>query len=390
MHDRSATPRARGTRASSFTAAAVTAVLLLAACAGTERVPTGIAPPDAEPTVTAPPTDVPVVPLAPTGDLSPLATGLTTPWSIVPLPTGSTLMSERDTARVLELTPEGELRVVGTVAGVAPGGEGGLLGLAARDVGTPSLFAYVTAASDNRIVRYELTGSPGSYGLGAVEVLVTGIPKARTHNGGRLALGPDGMLYATTGDARLVDEAQNVRSLAGKILRLTPEGEVPADNPFPGSYVYSLGHRNPQGIVFDRTGQLWAAEFGQNTWDELNRIEPGANYGWPIVEGIGGRTGFTDPVQQWPTSDASPSGLGIVGDTLFLAALRGQRLWVIDIDDPGTGRPFFVGELGRIRDAVAGPDGSLLVVTSNTDANGVPGDLDDRLISVSLAPRGLG
>jgi len=393
MHDRSTATRPRTPRASAIAAAALASLLVLTACAGAERVPTGTgetAVPGAEPSTTPLSSDAPVVPLAPTGALSPLATGLTTPWSIVPLPTGSTLISERDTARVLELTPQGELRVVGTVAGVVPGGEGGLLGLAARDVGTPSLYVFHTAASDNRIVRYELTGSPGSYGLGAAEALLTGIPKARTHNGGRLAFGPDGMLYATTGDARLVDEAQNPRSLVGKILRLTPEGGVPADNPFAGSYVYSLGHRNPQGIVFDRTGQLWAAEFGQNTWDELNRIEAGANYGWPIVEGMGGRAGYTDPVQQWPTSEASPSGLGIVGDTLFLAALRGQRLWVVDIDDPGTGRAFFVGELGRIRDAVAGPDGSLLVVTSNTDANGTPGPLDDRLIAVTLAPRGQG
>lgn len=327
-------------------------------------------------------------PLAPTGDTTALATGLTTPWSIVPLPTGSTLLSERDTGRVLELTPEGALRVVGTVAGVVPFGEGGLLGLAARDVGTPYLYVFHTAAQDNRIVRYELTGAPGSYGLGASEVLITGIPKARNHNGGRLAFGPDGMLYASTGDAQQVNLAQDRGSLAGKILRMTPEGDVPADNPFPGSYVYSLGHRNPQGIVFDREGRLWASELGQNTWDELNRIEAGANYGWPVVEGIGGRPGFVDPVQQWPTSEASPSGLGIVGDTLFMVALRGQRLWAIDVDAPGTSTAYFVRELGRLRDAVAAPDGGLYLITTNTDVNGRPGPDDDRLLAVPLAPRG--
>ncbi|MDX2025091.1 PQQ-dependent sugar dehydrogenase, partial [Microcella sp.] len=267
------------------------------------------------------------------------------------------------------------------------GGEGGLLGIAARDTGTPYLYAYFTAARDNRIVRIEVTGAPGSYELGELEVLLTGIPKARTHNGGRLAFGPDGMLYATAGDARFVDEAQNLRSLAGKILRMTPEGEVPADNPFPGSYVYSYGHRNPQGLVFDSTGQLWASELGQNTWDELNRIDAGANYGWPLIEGIGGQAGFIDPVQQWPTSAASPSGLGIVGDTLFMASLRGKRLWAIDIADPSVSTAYFVGELGRIRDSVAGPDGTLLLLTSNTDVNGIPGPTDDRLLQVTLAPR---
>jgi glucose/arabinose dehydrogenase len=343
----------------------------------------GTASPSPGPTAPADPT-----PLAPTGATTALATGLTTPWSIVPLPTGSTLLSERDTGRVLELTPEGALRVVGTVAGVVPFGEGGLLGLAARDVGTPYLYVFHSAAQDNRIVRYELTGAPGSYGLGESEVLITGIPKARNHNGGRLAFGPDGMLYATTGDAQQVNLAQDRGSLAGKILRLTPEGDVPADNPFPSSYVFSLGHRNPQGIVFDRHGQLWASELGQNTWDELNRIVAGANYGWPVVEGIGGRAGYTDPAQQWPTSEASPSGLGIVGDTLFMVALRGQRLWAIEIDDPGRSTAYFVRELGRLRDAVAAPDGGLYVITTNTDVNGRPGPDDDRLLAVPLAPRG--
>ncbi|MEN9620240.1 MAG: hypothetical protein RL499_433 [Actinomycetota bacterium] len=342
-------------------------------------LPTSTPTPDA--------TDAPVVPLAPTGETETLADSMTTPWSVVPLATGSMLMSERDTARVFEVTADGERRLVGVVPGVVPGGEGGLLGIAARDVGTPYLYAYFTAARDNRIVRIEVTGAPGSYELGDVEVLLTGIPKARTHNGGRLAFGPDGMLYATAGDARFVNEAQNLRSLAGKILRMTPEGDVPDDNPFPGSYVYSYGHRNPQGIVFDRTGQLWASELGQNTWDELNRIEAGGNYGWPLIEGIGGREGYIDPVQQWPTSQASPSGLGVVGDTLFMASLRGKRLWAIDIADPGVSTAYFVGELGRIRDAVAGPDGTLLLLTTNTDAVGIPGPTDDRLIRVTLEPR---
>lgn len=377
-------------------ALAVGAALALSGCAAGVAEPndplTGLLEPDegagtasASPRPTAP--DDPA-PLAPTGDTTALATGLTTPWSIVPLPTGSTLLSERDTGRVLELTPAGALRVVGTVAGVVPFGEGGLLGLAARDVGTPYLYAFHTAAQDNRIVRYELTGAPGSYGLGASELLVTGIPKARNHNGGRLAFGPDGMLYASTGDAQQVNLAQDRGSLAGKILRMTPEGDVPTDNPFAGSYVYSLGHRNPQGIVFDREGRLWASELGQNTWDELNRIEAGANYGWPVIEGIGGRAGYVDPVQQWPTSEASPSGLGIVGDTLFMVALRGQRLWAIDVDAPGTSTAYFVRELGRLRDAVAAPDGGLYLLTTNTDANGRPGPEDDRLLAVPLAPRG--
>ncbi len=326
-------------------------------------------------------------PLRPAGEPDSVISGLSAPWSVVPLPVGSTLVSERDTARVLEHTPGGDVRVVGTVPGVVPGGEGGLLGLAAHDTGTPYLYTYFTSGSDNRIVRFELLGEPGGYELGASEDVLTGIPRSRTHNGGRLAFGPDGMLYATTGDASQPGLAQDADSLAGKILRLTPDGAVPDDNPTPGSYVYSLGHRNPQGLAFDASGQLWAAEFGQNTWDELNRIEPGANYGWPEVEGEGGGSGFVDPVQQWSTSEASPSGLGIVGETLVLASLRGQRLWLVDLGDPSESTAVYVGEYGRLRDALAGPDGSLWFLTNNTDGRGSPRTGDDHLYSVPLLPR---
>lgn len=321
-----------------------------------------------------------------------VVTGLSAPWSVVPLPDGSALLSERDRARLLELTADGAVREIGGVPGAAPLGEGGVLGLAIDPAGfadDPSVYVAVTTSGDNRILRLALDGPAGSRTLGAVEEVLTGIPASRTHNGGRLAFGPDGMLYATTGDAGDPSRAQDPASLAGKILRLTPDGEVPADNPTPGSYVYSLGHRNPQGLAWDQGGRLWAAEFGQNTWDELNRIDPGANYGWPIVEGVGGDARFVDPVQQWPTSEASPSGLAIVGDTLFLASLRGQRLWQVDLDDPGRSTPLLVGELGRLRDAVAAPDGSLWLLTNNTDGRGEPRAGDDRLVSVSLQPRTL-
>jgi glucose/arabinose dehydrogenase len=223
-------------------------------------------------------------------------------------------------------------------------------------------------------------------GLGEPEVVLDGIARASNHNGGRIAFGPDGMLYATTGDAAIPDLSQDPDSLNGKILRMTPEGAVPADNPTPGSLVYSLGHRNPQGLAWDDDGQLWAAEFGQNTWDEFNRIEPGANYGWPVVEGQGGVEGYVDPVLQWATSEASPSGLAYVEGTFFLAALRGERVWAIDVDDAGaaTATPWFVGEYGRIRDVAAGPDGSLWFLTSNTGRS--PRDGDDRLLQVALEP----
>ncbi len=372
---------------------AVALLALLAGCTSAERVsfPSAVPQPPA-PSSTASSADADAERFELAGPPQSIITGLRTPWSIVALPAGvdelgSVLVSERDTGRVLELTTGGELRLVGTISSTAAFGEGGLLGLAALDEGTPLLFAYVSTADDNRIVRFELQGSPGSYELGDSDVLVSGIPRDRTHNGGRLAIGPDGMLYASTGDAQRTELAQQRDSLAGKILRMTPEGSVPEDNPF-DSLVWSYGHRNPQGLAFDPDGRLWASEFGQNTWDELNLIERGGNYGWPVVEGIADREGYIDPVQQWSPSDASPSGLGIVGRTLFMASLRGQTLWLIDVDDPESSSAQLVGELGRLRDAVASPDGRLLVATSNTDQNGSPREGDDRVVAIELAPRG--
>jgi glucose/arabinose dehydrogenase len=322
----------------------------------------------------------------PSGDPVDVVTGLAAPWSVVFVDSVTALVSERDTAIVRELTPGGA-REVAVLDGVQPGGEGGLLGLALYPVGAPThLYTYFTTTGDNRIVRYPLTGGAGSYGLGPAEEVFRGIIKNSTHNGGRIAFGPDGMLYVTTGDAQQRATSQDPDSLNGKILRLTPEGAVPADNPIPGNPMYSMGHRNPQGIAWDASGQLWATEFGQNTWDELNRIEPGANYGWPTVEGIAGTPGFVDPVQQWPTDEASPSGIAIVGDTLFIANLRGERLRSVDLNDPAASNEHYTDEYGRLRDAVVAPDGTLWVLTNNTDGRGDPRDGDDRILGIPLEP----
>ena len=339
------------------------------------------------PSTTAAPIDGPVAPI---GEPTVLITGLTAPWSVVRLGSGSSLISERDTGKVLEYTVAGTVREVGVVADVAHGGEGGLLGLAVPAGSEAALFAYLTTESDNRIVRMLLIGAPGKYTLGPEEPILTGLAKAGNHNGGRIAFGPDGMLYATVGDAGQPSRAQDLTSLNGKILRMKPDGTAPSDNPFPGSLVYSLGHRNPQGLAWDESGQVWASEFGQNTWDEFNRIEPGKNYGWPEVEGIGNKPGFVDPVYQWATSNASPSGLAYVRGAFFLAALRGQRLWAIYPGEPTTAQASFAGEFGRLRDAVPGPNGSLWVLTNNTDGRGNPRPGDDRLLQIRLAPRGEG
>lgn len=372
-----------------------TVVLALAACAPEPATTPSAVPPSASGLPSAPPPSNPVEPSAtplagpvkPSGTPTVLIKGLKAPWSVVRLPSGSALISERDSGRILEFTATGKVRVVTTVGGIAHGGEGGLLGLAVLNAGALSyLYAYYTTATDNRIVRMPLLGTPGTYTVGAKERILTGLAKSSNHNGGRLAIGPDEKLYATVGDAGVPARSQSLKSLNGKILRMNLDGSVPSDNPFPGSRIYSYGHRNPQGLAWDSSGQLWAAEFGQNTWDEFNRIVPGKNYGWPIVEGKGHRAGFVDPVLQWATSDASPSGLAFVRDTFFLASLRGQRLWAIYPDGNAHAKASYIGKYGRLRDAVPGPDGTLWVLTNNTDGRGSPRSGDDKLLQINLVP----
>jgi len=339
---------------------AVAAALALAACTPT-------VPDSAAPAAPAPATAV-------------IAEGLDAPWSIV-FHEGTPLVSERDSGRVVELAADGSTREVGVIDGVVASGEGGLLGLAVHD---RQLYTYVTADDGNRVERRELTGTPGALGLGSPTTVIDGIPSAGNHNGGRIAFGPDGMLYVTAGDAGDRDSAQDVDALSGKILRLTPEGEVPDDNPFDGSAVYSLGHRNPQGIAWDAGGTMYASEFGQDTWDELNVIEPGGNYGWPIVEGIADDEDFIDPVQQWQPSAASPSGIAVVGDDIAIANLRGERLRIVPLDDLAAATEWFTEEFGRLRDAVVAPDGSLWILTNNTDGRGDPSDGDDRILRLEV------
>lgn len=352
--------------------------------APTTRAPTGAAsepstPTSTRSTATSTTLPGPVVPAA----FEDVATGFDVPWGLVFLPDGSALLSERDTARILSVSADGGVTEVGQVEGVQPGGEGGLLGLAVAPDSPEAVYAYFTAAEDNRVVRMPYQGGA----LGAAEVVIDGIPKAGNHNGGRLAFGPDGKLYVSTGDASRPERAQDLDSLGGKILRLNPDGSIPADNPFDGSPVFSYGHRNVQGLAFDDDGNLWASEFGQNTWDELNLIQAGQNYGWPVVEGVGGDDRFVDPVAQWSTDEASPSGIAFVRDTVFMAALRGERLWQIPVQDGTAGSPadFAVGEFGRLRHAEVAPDGSLWVLTNNT-ARGTPREGDDRILRVTLEP----
>jgi glucose/arabinose dehydrogenase len=314
-----------------------------------------------------------------------VVTGLTSPWGLAFLPDGGALVTERDTARVLRVEP-GSVTPLTTIGGVAFAGEGGLLGVAVSPSFSSDrlVYLYATTPAGNRVLRATLDGDR----LGEPEVLLDGIPSSRVHNGGRLAFGPDGMLYVSTGDAADTSLSQRPDSLAGKILRLTPDGEVPTDNPDPSSPVWSSGHRNVQGLAWDDEGNLWASEFGANAWDELNRIEPGGDYGWPQVEGTGGEgAGFVDPVVQWRTDQASPSGVAFAEGTVFMTALRGQRLWAVPVGGGQAGEPaeFFTGELGRLRTVATAGDGSLWLMTNNTDTRGSPRPGDDRIVRLELS-----
>ena len=315
-----------------------------------------------------------------------VATGLEAPWSIA-FHGQSMLVSERDSGRILEVSAGGDVREVGRIDDASASGEAGLHGLAVDD---DSLYAFFAAGTENRIVQFDLLGEAGDLSLGEEETILDGLPTANFHNGGRLAFGPDEMLYATLGDTGDRDSAQDEEELSGKILRMTPDGEVPKDNPFGDSLVFSMGHRNPHGIGWDDEGTMYASEFGQDTWDELNVIEAGGNYGWPEVEGVadgggagdagGGDGDFIDPVQQWSPDEASPSGLAVTDDSILIAGLRGERLHQVPLNDLKSSTELWTGEHGRLRDAVEAPDGSLLVLTHNTDGRGDPDPDDDQLL----------
>jgi glucose/arabinose dehydrogenase len=344
---------------------------VLAACGGGDLDGRPVEGEPGRSEATPPITGAPEVEL-PAPAVQTVATGLRVPWGLAFLPDGTALVTERGNdggvARIMSVTAGGRVTEVQRLAEVdLRPGEGGLLGIAVSpDYETDGwVYVYYSTADDNRIARLRLGEAP--------EPILTGLPvtsdeEGRYHHGGRLAFGPDGMLYASVGETYFDSEiAQDLGSLGGKILRLTPDGQPAPGNPFPDSPVWSYGHRNVQGLAWDGEGRMYASELGADTYDELNRIEPGGNYGWPVVEGFSTDPALTNPIATWnPTSEASPSGIAILDEHVYIACLRGQALYRVDLDG-GNPAKLLTGDYGRLRTVAVAPDGSLWVTTSNLD-----------------------
>lgn len=318
-----------------------------------------------------------------------VAEDLEVPWAMAFLPDGSLLITERP-GRLVHL--DGTERRRYEVAGVRQAGEGGLMGLALHPDFVSNRFIYMCLTAEtgdgleNRVERYRFDA-----GLADRRVIVAGIRGARFHDGCRLDFGPDGLLYITTGDAGRASAAQDLSSLSGKILRVTPEGEVPGDNPF-GTRVYSYGHRNPQGLAWDERGRLWSTEHGPSGgasgFDELNLIVPGGNYGWPQIRGDESAAGMVTPTLQSGSDYTwAPSGAAYWGGSVFFGGLRGEALYEARVTGPGLPalRVHFHREFGRIRAVRLGPDGRLYFGTSNRDGRGRSRSGDDKIMSVDPA-----
>lgn len=314
-----------------------------------------------------------------------IASDLETPWDVDFLADGTALVTLRDSGEVLRLDEDGDTTVLdaggeeGAVPDVRHASEDGLLGLAVGP--DDGIYLYLTTESDNRVVRYEIDGDA----LVSPEVILEGIPTNENHSGGRLAFGPDDYLYVTTGDTRDLDLPQDTSSLAGKILRITTSGEPAPGNPFDNE-VWSYGHRNVQGLGWTSDETMYASEFGSSMYDELNLIESGGNYGWPEIEGWADDSDYTNPLVTWGTAEASPSGIAVTDEGVWMSALMGERLWYIPLGENGdVGEPQdFDLDLGRLRTVVTTPDDDLWVVTSNTDGRGDPSGSDDRIVRLEM------
>ena len=318
-----------------------------------------------------------------------VTTDLEVPWAIATLPDGNFLITERPGRIQYVLSKTGEKRLATALSGVVSVGEGGLLGIAL----SPSFsenrhvyvyYTYADTGNDNTLNRVARLTAQSDFRLADEQVIVDAIPGANNHNGGALSFGLDGNLYVATGDASEPSLAQDTASLAGKILRIQPNGQSVGDNPF-GNPVFSYGHRNPQGLAWDDQGRLWATEHGASGYDELNQIEKGKNYGWPNIEGGKEQSGMERPVIHSGDDTWAPSGIAFHDGVLYFSGLRGQALYSYQVADNSI-RSHFPNVYGRIR-SVTAADNHLYFGTSNRDGRGAVQEGDDRLIRIS--PLGL-
>jgi glucose/arabinose dehydrogenase len=321
-------------------------------------------------------------------------------WGMVTLPDGTILYARRDSHEIESLDPRtGAKKLVGTIPNASStNGEGGVMGLEINPVSfATDHWLYVmhttptNTTNDNRVVRFDYVNGT----LSNEKVLVSGIIRNTFHNGGRLRFSPDGrFLFIAAGDAHSGANAQNLSNLNGKILRINPDGSIPADNPFHNA-IWSYGHRNPQGLAFDPLGNLWEQEFGDNTMDETNLITKGGNYGWPGCEGTHttgngkpcGTAGFIAPKHTYPVAQGSCSGIAIVHNVLYVACERGMRLYreVISGNSLTNVQAFFVGTFGRLRTVEPTHDGNLWLATTNGgDKDSTPNNSNNKIFKVIL------
>lgn len=352
------------------------------------------ATPNATPSPSAAPSAAPPVAPSPTPVesavqvIDTVATDIAIPWGLAALPDGTALVTSRDEHHLYRVAPgAGRIVDLGEIPGVTSAGDGGgLLGVAVSKyyATTKRIFLYYSTRTDNRIAHVTLQpGSPAT--LSEPTVVFSGIPHGSSNNGGSITFGPDGMLYVGTGDAGVPALAQDLESVGGKVLRLTPAGRPATGNPFPGSVVYSYGHRDVQGLDFNADGRLLASEPADTTAGELNWIRPGRNYGWPVSQDS---PGTTRPVAEVAVAGASFSGLAPVRDSVYVADLAGQRLWHLAVAGAALAaepEEFLVGDYGRFRSVIALDDTRLLISTSNTDGGLSPLPGDDRLLLLELS-----